>query len=87
MIGTDKFGTVTGVSRSTTTEANDERPARRRRKAIGLTQEQLAALIGCSQATVFDVETGRAQPSLKLALAFAEALGSTVDELFAEIRS
>lgn len=72
------------MSRSTTTEASEERPVRRRRKAVGLTQEQLASLVGCSQATVFDVETGRAQPSLKLAIAFAEALDSTVDELFVD---
>lgn len=84
MTGTDKFGTFTDVRDRSTTEASNELPARRRRKAIGLTQEQLAAKVGCSQATVFDVETGRAQPSLKLAIAFAEALDSSVDELFAE---
>ena len=65
------------------TDVQADRPARRLRKEKGLTQEQLAAMVGCSQAMVFDVETGRAQPSLKLALALADALGSTVDDLFA----
>ena len=62
----------------------DELPARRRRKERGLTQEQLAERVGCSQATVFDIETGRNQPSLAMAMAFARALDTTVDELFGE---
>lgn len=61
-----------------------ELPPRRLRKERGLTQEALAAKVGCSQATVFDIETGRSQPSLNLALAIAEALDSTVDELFGQ---
>lgn len=69
------------------TDTTDERPARRLRKERGLTQEQLAAKVGCSQAMVFDVETGRAQPSLKLALALADALGTTVDDLFSKAAS
>lgn len=62
----------------------DELPARRRRKERGLTQQQLAERVGCSQAAVFDIETGRNQPSLAMAKAFARALDSTVDELFGE---
>ena len=81
LTGTGLVCTVTGVTHAST-EAAAERPARRLRKERGLTQEQLAAKVGCSQATVFDIESGRAQPSLKLALAIAEALDSTVDDLF-----
>lgn len=66
------------------TTASEASPVRRRRKACGLTQHQLAAKAGCSQATVFDVESGRSQPSLKLALAIAEALDTTVDDLFGD---
>lgn len=64
------------------TDVQAESPARRLRKEKGLTQTQLAELVGCSQANVFDIETGRSKPRLALAFAIAEALGSTVDDLF-----
>jgi len=72
----------TGVSDAPTEAPTSERPVRRLRKELGLTQEQLAAKVGCSQPTIFGIESGRDQPSLKLALAIADVLGSTVDDLF-----
>ncbi len=60
-----------------------ERDALRRlRKARELTQEQLASQVGCSQTNLADIESGRSQPSLRLAIAIAAALETTVDELF-----
>lgn len=53
------------------------------RKERGHTQEALAERVGCDQTTISDIEVGRAHPSLKLALALADVLGTTVDDLFA----
>lgn len=80
LTGTGKSGSLTDVN-----EVGEEihaSPVRRARRARGLTQEQFAEEIGCSQATVFDIESGRSKPSLRLALAIAEFFGATVEDLF-----
>lgn len=41
----------------------------------GLTQEQLAARLGCSDVTISRWETVRRRPDLRAQAAFAEALG------------
>jgi putative transcriptional regulator len=49
----------------------------------GLSQADLAAIVGASRATISSIERGRSIPSVTLALAVAGALGTTVEELFA----
>jgi len=48
----------------------------------GLTQEQLAALVGVTRKTVNTVENGVFVPSTLLSLKLARALGTTVEALF-----
>ena len=47
-----------------------------------LTQAELAAAVGVTRQTIVAVEAGDYAPSVYLALAIAERLGSTVEELF-----
>jgi len=49
----------------------------------GLTQAQLAELLGVTRQTVIAVEQGRYSPSLELAFQIARALGRSIDEVFA----
>ena len=53
-----------------------------RRSALGLTQAQLAELVGVTRKTVNTVENGVFTPSALLAVKLAKALGVTVEELF-----
>src|SRR5260370_33207733 len=55
-----------------------------RRKALGLTQTELALASQLSRPLISAVETGRHVPSVKAALAIAEVLGTTVEEVFGE---
>jgi putative molybdopterin biosynthesis protein len=52
------------------------------RQARGFSQQQLAGMAGVSRQAVSAVESGQSDPSLRVALALAQALGLTVDELF-----
>ena len=52
------------------------------RLARGFSQQQLAGMAGVSRQAVSAVESGQSDPSLRVALALAQALGMTVDELF-----
>lgn len=52
------------------------------REAVGLTQAQLADLIGVSRKTVNTVENGVFVPSTVIALKLAEALSEPVERLF-----
>ena len=52
------------------------------REASGLTQAQLADLIGMSRKTVNTVENGVFVPSTVVALKLARALGEPVERLF-----
>jgi putative transcriptional regulator len=48
----------------------------------GLTQAQLAELLGVTRQTVIAVEQGRYSPSLELAFQIARALGRPIDQVF-----
>ncbi len=52
------------------------------RQARGYSQQQLAGMAGVSRQAVSAVESGHSDPSLRVALALARALGVTVEELF-----
>ncbi len=52
------------------------------RQARGFSQQQLAGMARVSRQAVSAVESGQSDPSLRVALALASALGMTVDELF-----
>ncbi len=49
-----------------------------------LTQAELAAGVGVTRQTIVAVEAGDYAPSVYLALAIADRLGSTVEELFGQ---
>lgn len=53
-----------------------------RRGKVDITQENLAALVGCTRQTIFSLEKGKYNPSLVLAMKIAAVLGVTVNELF-----
>lgn len=53
-----------------------------RRKALGLSQTELAQKAGIGQHTVSDIETGLHVPKVDVAILIARALHSTVEELF-----
>lgn len=59
-----------------------ENRVREVREAKGLTQAQLAELIGVSRKTVNTVENGVFVPSTVIALKLAQALGQPVEALF-----
>jgi len=52
------------------------------RQARGFSQQQLAGMAGVSRQAVSAVESGHSDPSLRVALALALALGMTVEEVF-----
>lgn len=49
---------------------------RARRRALGITQTQLAAITGTAQSTISDIETGVVSVSLDVYLRLLEALGA-----------
>ena len=51
------------------------------RKNKGLTQEELAEIVGVSQSMINHIEKGRKKPSLDIAVALADEFGVTVDSL------
>jgi putative molybdopterin biosynthesis protein len=66
------------------TEISQPDPTRLRlaRQARGLSQQQLAGVAGVTRQAVSAVESGHSDPSLRVALALARALGMTVEDLF-----
>jgi putative molybdopterin biosynthesis protein len=52
------------------------------RQARGFSQQQLASMAGVSRQAVSAVESGHSDPSLRVALTLARALGLSVEELF-----
>jgi len=52
------------------------------RQARGFSQQQLAGMADISRQAVSAVESGHSDPSLRVALALAQALGMTVEDLF-----
>ena len=53
-----------------------------RRKALGLSQEELAKRCGVSRQTVNAIENNKYDPTLTLAFHLARELETTVDQLF-----
>ncbi len=49
---------------------------------MGITQGELAKMVGVRRETIVHLENGRYNPSLKLAMDIAKILGATVEELF-----
>ena len=54
---------------------------RQARKAAGLTQEQLAAMLGMTQGAIAQWENGLTHPSYSVLKPLAAALGLTLDQL------
>ena len=52
------------------------------RKAKGLSQQQLADLLGVSRQTISSLETGRYNPSIFLAHNIAKIFGMSIEEVF-----
>ena len=48
----------------------------------GITQVELAKHVGISQQTISHYETGRAKPSLDVAVKLAKAFGVSVEEIY-----
>ena len=55
---------------------------RRLRQEAGLSQAALGELLDVSRQTVIAIETGRYDPSLKLAMRIARQFGVRVEEMF-----
>ena len=53
-----------------------------RRKGKGLTQEQLAALVGVRRETIMRLEKAQYNPSLKLAVDISRAVGAPIEDIF-----
>lgn len=64
--------------------AGDQHPIRARRRALKITQAELAAAAGISRQTVIAIEQGDYAPSVYLALRIGRALGTPVEDLFIE---
>lgn len=52
------------------------------RQQKGLTQEQLAALVGVRRETIMRLEKAQYNPSLKLAVDLSRAVGAPIEEIF-----
>lgn len=52
------------------------------REAKGLKQADLAELVGARRETIVNLEKGKYNPSLKLAMDIAKVFHTTVEELF-----
>ena len=52
------------------------------RAKLDLTQDKLAELVGVRRETIINLEKGRYNPSLKLAMDIAKIFSCTVEELF-----
>ena len=52
------------------------------RTELGLSQAQLAEMVGVSRNTISSIETGQFSPTAKLALVICIALEKTFEELF-----
>ena len=53
----------------------------KKRQAAGMTQEQLAAQVPCSRASIAQYEIGLKTPSVSIVARLADVFGCTVDEL------
>ena len=68
------------ADRTAPRHTNDS-PIARLRIARGLTQTQLADLIGCPQQLVNKWETGKNKPGMQSLIKLSRALGCSIDEL------
>ncbi len=59
-----------------------ENDVRVRRLERGLSQAELAHVLGVSRQTINSIETGRYMPSLPLALLLARTFDTTIEEIF-----
>lgn len=55
---------------------------REARAELGLSQADLAAMVGVSRNTISSIETGQFSPTAKLALVLCLALNKSFEELF-----
>ena len=55
---------------------------RKLRDEKGLTQEQLADLVGVTRQTILFLEKGKYNPSLRLAWGIAQVFGRPIEEVF-----
>ena len=53
-----------------------------RRKAQGMTQQQLAALLGVSRQTIISLESGKYNPSILLAHKIAQTFWVHIEDIF-----
>ena len=53
-----------------------------RRKAQGMTQQQLAALLDVSRQTIISLESGKYNPSILLAHKIAQTFGVRIEDIF-----
>lgn len=59
-----------------------ENKVKQYRTSAHMTQSQLAERSGVSRQTISDIETGKHDPTISVALLLARALGVKVDNLF-----
>ena len=60
---------------------------RQLREARGMTQKDLSLQVGVSRQAINAIETGKYDPSIRLAFALAKFFSKPVEELFQEERS
>ena len=53
-----------------------------KQKAQGLTQQQLAVLLGVSRQTIISLESGKYNPSILLAHRIAQTFGVRIEDIF-----
>lgn len=53
-----------------------------KRKERGMTQQQLALLLGVSRQTIISLEGGRYNPSILLAHSIAQLFGARIEDIF-----
>ena len=53
-----------------------------RRKARGMTQQQLASELGVSRQTIISLENGKYNPSILLARSIAQLFGERIEDIF-----
>ena len=52
------------------------------RANLGMTQAQLAEMVGVARVSIVSIETGRFIPTIETALRISKALGSPIDQIF-----
>lgn len=52
------------------------------REARGLTQEELAKILGVTRQTIIAIEKGKYDPSLRLAFKIARVFGVKIEDIF-----